>query len=77
MCFPDTNNRPDTKGNNGLHAIHPPLCKTDTLSVHNGTKKIAEVRLSWAGPSSITAHLGHTLTKRERQDIAAYVFLMC
>ena len=54
-----------------------PLCKTDTLSVHNGTKKIAEVRLSWAGPSSITAHRGHTLTKRERQDIAAYVFHMC
>jgi hypothetical protein len=54
-----------------------PLRKTDMLAVHNGIKKIAEVRLSWAGPSSLTPHRGHTITTRERQDIAAYVFHMC
>jgi hypothetical protein len=53
------------------------LRKTDTLAVHNGIKKIAEVRLSWAGPSSLTPHRGHILTARERQDIAEYVFHMC
>jgi hypothetical protein len=48
-----------------------PARKTDTLSVHNGTKKIAEVRLQ-AGPLTIAPRRGHALTARERQDIAAF-----
>jgi hypothetical protein len=48
-----------------------PLRKTDTFSVHNGTKKIAEVRLQ-AGPPAITPHREYALTPRERQDITAF-----